>query len=87
MAQLVLRWLEKQKNWLLILDNLDDIAIVKDYLPERGPEKHTLISTRNPNAEGIRARGLEVPILEEDKSVQMLCSLSRLERSTHEATA
>jgi DNA transposition AAA+ family ATPase len=37
-AKLVLAWLRQQKNWLVVLDNLDDITIVKGYLPERGPD-------------------------------------------------
>jgi len=28
----VLRWLENQSSWLLVLDNLDDISIVDGYL-------------------------------------------------------
>jgi len=60
-AKLVLAWLHQQRNWLMVLDNLDDITIVKGYLSERGADQHTLISTRNPNAHGIPARGLGSP--------------------------
>jgi tetratricopeptide (TPR) repeat protein len=86
-AKLVLSWLRQETNWLIVLDNLDDITIVKDYLPERGLHKHTLISTRNRDAEGIPARGLEVPILEIEESIEMLCNLSDMERQTHELSA
>jgi hypothetical protein len=77
-AKLVLAWLRQQTNWLVVLDNLDDITIVKDYLPERGPDRHTIISTRNPNAHGIPARGLEVPLPGAEESIEMLCHLSGL---------
>ena len=33
-AKLVLSWLRKQKDWLVIFDNLDDIAIIHGLLPE-----------------------------------------------------
>jgi general stress protein CsbA len=32
-AREVLRWLEKQNSWLLVMDNVDDISIVNNYLP------------------------------------------------------
>ena len=86
-ATLVLGWLRQQKNWLIVFDNLDDITIVKDYLPERGPDQHTLISTRNPNADGIPARGLEVPLLEVGESIQMLCHLSKMDPEAHQISA
>ena len=86
-ASLVLGWLRRQKNWLIVLDNLDDITIVQDYLPERGPDKHTLISTRNPDAHGIPARGLEIPILELNESIEMLCNLAEMDQETHQLSA
>ena len=86
-AKLVLSWLRQQKNWLIVLDNLDDITIVKDYLPKREPDQHTLISTRNPNADGIPARGLEVPLLGVEESIEMLCRLSKMDAETHRISA
>jgi tetratricopeptide (TPR) repeat protein len=78
-AKAVLRWLTSQKNWLVIIDNLDHIEIVKEYLPDRAPDKHTLITTRNPNARGIPARGLEIPLPGTDESIEMLCTLSEMD--------
>ena len=86
-TKLVLSWLRQQTNWLIVFDNLDDITIVKDYLPERGPHQHTLISTRNPNADGIPARGLEVPLLDVEESIQMLCHLSKMDPEAHRISA
>ena len=65
-AETVLLWLRQKQNWLLIIDNLDNIEIVDGFLPEPGPQKHTIITTRNPNAAGIPAEGIEVPLLEPD---------------------
>jgi hypothetical protein len=78
-AKLVLGWLRKQDKWLVIIDNLDQIEIAKDYLPDRGPNKHTLITTRNPRAKGIPARGLEVPLPDPRESIEMLCILSDMD--------
>src|SRR5947207_5122950 len=33
-ATQVVRWLADQARWLLVLDNLDDIGVVKNYLPD-----------------------------------------------------
>jgi tetratricopeptide (TPR) repeat protein len=40
-----LTWLESQRNWLLILDNVEDIALVRSYLP-KGNQGHLLLTTR-----------------------------------------
>jgi hypothetical protein len=61
-AKAVLLWLNREENWLLVFDNLDDITFADGFLPENGPRKHTLINTRNPNTFGIPAEPLEVPL-------------------------
>jgi tetratricopeptide (TPR) repeat protein len=75
-AELVLAWLRSEKNWLIVIDNLDDITVVDGFLPENGPEKHTLITTRNPNTLGIPAEPLEVPVLTTEDSIDLLSTLS-----------
>jgi tetratricopeptide (TPR) repeat protein len=40
-----LTWLETQRNWLLILDNVEDIALARSYLP-KGNQGHLLLTTR-----------------------------------------
>ena len=82
-AKLVLAWLHQQKNWLVVLDNLGDSTIVKGYLPKRGPDQHTLISTRSPNAHSIPARGLEIPLPTTEESIKMLCHLSGMDLKAH----
>jgi tetratricopeptide (TPR) repeat protein len=88
-AEQVLSWLKNTENWLLIVDNLDDIDvlstrnlgepnIVSMLLPESGPGRHTLITTRNPNADHIPAQSLEVLLFDESDSVALLTSLSGL---------
>ena len=49
------------------------------FLPQNGPQKHTLITTRNPNSAGIPAEGLEVPLLDATDSIDLLCTLSNID--------
>ena len=51
----VLAWLNLQASWLLVIDNLDKIEIINGFLPNNDVKKHTLITTRKPNADGILA--------------------------------
>ena len=75
-ANQVLLWLRRQASWLLVFDNLDDVSIVKDYLPDIGSDGHTLITTRNPNTLSIPAEGLEVGFLEIQSASELLLKRS-----------
>ena len=70
-AKLVIKWLQEQTNWLLIIDNLDDISVIDGFLPSTECNGHTLITTRNPSTEGIPAQGIEVEILDIETAVQL----------------
>jgi NB-ARC domain len=78
-AEGVLSWLRQKQSWLIVIDNLDDIDIVTGFLPQNGPQKHTLITTRNPNSGGIPAEGLELPLLNAADSVDLLSTLSKID--------
>ena len=54
----VKQWFETHTGWLLIFDNADDLAMVRDYLPE-GTKGHTLLTTRA-QAMGGLARKVEL---------------------------
>jgi tetratricopeptide (TPR) repeat protein/transcriptional regulator with XRE-family HTH domain len=41
----VKRWLSRQQNWLLILDNVDDLGVVNEFMPET-IGGHLLLTTR-----------------------------------------
>ena len=86
-AEKVLIWLRQEESWLLVIDNLDDIDVIVGFLPENGPQNHTLITTRNPNSDGIPAEGLEVPLLNVLDSIDLLSTLSHIEISTESETA
>jgi tetratricopeptide (TPR) repeat protein len=40
-----LSWLERQSNWLLILDNVEDLSLVRGYMPKSN-QGHLLLTTR-----------------------------------------
>jgi Cdc6-like AAA superfamily ATPase len=44
-ARAVLAWLKQEDEWLIVLDNLDDITVANELLPKTGPRKHLLITT------------------------------------------
>ena len=68
----VLRWLGREPGYLLILDNADNPALVKDYLPPT-PTGHVLLTSRahNFNVLGIR-RPIALPVLEPDEALEFL---------------
>jgi hypothetical protein len=73
LARDVLKWLSIQSSWLLIIDNVDDISVIKGYLPDvTSGEGHLLFTTRDPNAIGISAQGLEVEVFDPQTAADML---------------
>src|SRR5450755_594159 len=57
----VKNWLQRNTSWLLILDNADDLALARDFLPP-SVGGHVLLTTRA-QATGRFARRLEVDVL------------------------
>jgi tetratricopeptide (TPR) repeat protein len=43
--QIISQWLAQQRNWLLILDNLEDLLLLNEIIPAEN-EGHTLVTTR-----------------------------------------
>ena len=77
----IIKWLDQHDNWLLVLDNLDDVQAVQNLLPRRG---HTLITTRLKDVKQIPAEGLEVDLMEESEAIELLLQASENNRE-HEA--
>ena len=82
-AKLILTWFENQHNWLIVINNFDDIEIVKDCLSYRELIKHTLITTRNSNAKEISAWELEMILSNFNESIEMLCTLFDMNIEDH----
>ena len=64
------RWFETHTGWLLIFDNADDLAMVRDYLPE-GTKGHTLLTTRA-QAMGGLARKIELDTMGPEEGAELL---------------
>ena len=77
-AERVLEWLNIQENWLLVIDNLDQIEVIDSYLPERSPGRHTLITTRYSYCDHIPAEGLKVGELGVEDATKLLLLRSKL---------
>lgn len=72
----VRRWLEMHKRWLLILDNADDLALVREFLPSTF-EGHILMTTRA-QATGRLADCIEIATFEQETAALFLLRRSRL---------
>ena len=68
----VRRWLGREPGYLLILDNADDPALVKPYLPP-DPRGHVLLTSRAHNFDilGIR-KPIGLPVLPPDEALEFL---------------
>lgn len=71
----VKRWLSTHSDWLLILDNIEDLDILNTYLPTVSPGK-VLLTTRR-QALGTLAQGISVDKMEEAEGVLFLLRRSK----------
>ena len=81
-VQAVKHWLISHTRWLLLLDNADDLALVRDFLPPGG-SGHTLLTTRA-SSMGKLAHALEVDALDIKPGALLL--LRRTERLARDAS-
>jgi hypothetical protein len=56
------RWLEANPGWLLVLDNADDLALARDFIP-RDTQGHILLTTRA-QATSVIAERVEIQEME-----------------------
>jgi len=76
-AEAVRRWLERHTGWLLILDNVEDLAgVVRPFLPASGTG-HVLITTRL-QATGAIAQNLELEKMELEEGALFLLRRAKL---------
>jgi tetratricopeptide (TPR) repeat protein len=76
-AEAVRQWLERQTGWLLILDNVEDLAgVVKPFLPAGGMG-HVLMTTRL-QATGAIAQCAELEKMELDEGALFLLRRAKL---------
>jgi tetratricopeptide (TPR) repeat protein len=69
-VEAVKRWFQEHTEWLLILDNADDISMVQGFIP-LGRKGHILLTTRA-HATGRVAQRIEVEKMEPDEGALFL---------------
>ncbi len=69
-VQAVKDWLKTHDRWLLILDNADDLALVRDFLPRAGAG-HVLLTTRAVSMGRLASR-IEVETLDQETGALFL---------------
>src|SRR5438128_1541530 len=67
-------WLTSHTRWLLLLDNADDLALVRDFLPPAG-RGHTLLTTRAASM-GRLAHPIEVDALDNEPGALLVLRLT-----------
>ena len=78
----VKNWFHRNTAWLLILDNADDLVMVRDFLPSRSTEQHVLLTTRAQSIEPL-ARSLELDKMDlQDGTLLLLQRTKILSSST-----
>ncbi len=76
-AEAVRRWLERQPGWLLILDNVEELAgVARPFLPASG-KGHILMTTRL-QATGAIAQSVELEKMELDEGALFLLRRAKL---------
>ena len=69
-VQAVKLWLEKQTNWLLILDNVEDFALLADILPSQN--KGHIVLTSRAQATGAFAQDIRLKEMEREEGALLL---------------
>jgi tetratricopeptide (TPR) repeat protein len=75
-VEAVKRWFQEHANWLLILDNADDISMVQGFIPVRS-KGHILLTTRA-HAIGGFTRRIEVEKMEPNEGALFLLHRAKL---------
>ena len=74
----VQRWLAQHRDWLLILDNADDLPIIDAFLPDLSATNgHILITTRS-QAAGTLAAPIAVEKMDQQEGTLLLLRRARL---------
>ena len=68
------KWLSSTSDWLLILDNADNLAMVESFLPMKMHNGHLLLTTRATAMDGLAQPLPLTPLTPEDGA---LCLLRR----------
>lgn len=72
----VTNWLATHTRWLLILDNLDDFALLYRFIPPTGPG--SILLTTRAQSTGTHARRLELEQMTVEEGIRFLLARSKL---------
>ena len=74
-CSLVTKELNRQDHWLLILDNLDQIEVAKNFLPEKRGVRHVIVTTRYRQA-FARLGGMQIHLehMSSDEAIELFLS-------------
>jgi tetratricopeptide (TPR) repeat protein/transcriptional regulator with XRE-family HTH domain len=76
MVAAVQRWLNTHSQWLLIWDNVEDLALLQRFLPTTR-QGATLLTTRR-QALGTLAEGIELPTMTPEEGISFLLRRARV---------
>lgn len=70
--EMVLQELNSSDHWLLILDNLDEASILKNFLPQRRDTRHVLITSRHrAMSSALKARQIDLNPLSQQEAITL----------------
>ncbi len=72
----VKQWLQSHPSWLLIFDNVEDLMMVRDFIPQGG-KGHILLTTRSQATGGI-ADAVEIKTMEPDVGAHFLLRRAKI---------
>ncbi len=72
------RWLDETDNWLLILDNVNDLKTVDALTRKARPNRHHVIVTQQAQATGTIAAKKNLPIMQDDTGATLLLRRAEL---------
>ncbi|MBE3561922.1 MAG: helix-turn-helix domain-containing protein [Ktedonobacteraceae bacterium] len=72
----VLHWLGERQDWLLIVDNIEDVECIRPFLPKIGGG--ALLVTTRLQAPGSMAQSIEVPQMTLEEGAEFLLRRTRL---------
>jgi tetratricopeptide (TPR) repeat protein/DNA-binding XRE family transcriptional regulator len=70
------RWLNEHADWLLILDNAEDLALASDFIPA-GSKGHTLLTTRE-QVTGAMAQRIELATMNPEEGALFLLRRAKM---------
>lgn len=76
-VQAVKRWLERATNWLLVLDNADNLQLARSFLPAKH-RGHVLLTTRSQIVGTIAIKRTEIEEMEPAEGLHFLLKRARM---------